>query len=81
MSEKTPDLDEVRAVYANEFDSYHGYQWNDSLASGFDRFIAKVKAGAVKEAGMALMDAHVDTEAEASNWLDDYADRIEAGNE
>lgn len=45
----------------------------------FDRFIAKVKADALREAGAAVMGERLETETEASNWLDERAERIEAG--
>lgn len=45
----------------------------------FDRFIAKVKADALREAGAAVMGERLETETEAGNWLDERAERIEAG--
>lgn len=45
----------------------------------FDRFINKVKADALREAGADVMGERLETETEAGNWLDERADRIEAG--
>ena len=45
----------------------------------FDRFINKVKADALREAGADVMGERLETETEAGNWLDDRAERIEAG--
>lgn len=43
------------------------------------RFINKVKADALRDAGAAVMGERLETETEAGNWLDERADRIEAG--
>ena len=45
----------------------------------FDRFINKVKADALREAGADVMGERLETETEAGNWLDERAERIEAG--
>ena len=45
----------------------------------FERFINKVIANALREAGAAVMGERLETETEAGNWLDERADRIESG--
>lgn len=73
MSDRTPTLAEVRRIF-----SAHALKSDRvRLSAEFDRFIAKVKADALREAGAAVMGERLETETEAGNWLDERAERIE----
>ena len=49
MSEYTPTTEAVKEAFANEWDSYHGFQWSTSEAEGFDRWLTEIKATAWDE--------------------------------
>lgn len=77
----TPTVEEVRTDYVLAYADRDSSQLLAGAA--FDRFIAKVrdeaKADALREAGAAVMGERLETETEAGNWLDERAERIEAG--
>lgn len=50
MSEYTPTTEAVKEAFANEWDSYHGFQWSTSEAEGFDRWLAEVERAAAEKA-------------------------------
>lgn len=73
MTDHTPDFHEVRGAYI----SWLPAMFTEKRVAEFDRFINKVKADALREAGAAVMGERLETETEAGNWLDERADRIE----
>lgn len=75
---RTPNANTVRSVFVRAHPFSASTSYEDRRAE-FDRFINKVRADALREAGAAVMGERLETETEAGNWLDERADRIEAG--
>lgn len=50
MNEYTPTTEAVKEAFANEWDSYHGFQWSTSEAEGFDHWLAEVERAAAEKA-------------------------------
>lgn len=84
MSDHTPDFHEVRGAYISGLPA----MFTEKRVAEFDRFIAKVKADALREAAAGFIDwdalrgdVQVTPEIEAShksaNYLMREADRIE----
>lgn len=79
MSDHTPDFHEVRGAYI----SWLPAMFTEKRVAEFDRFIAKVKADALREAAEATRrEAPGEPHAGASlsshaDWLDDRAEQIE----
>lgn len=81
-SDYTPTLAQVRDFWASDGNlqpAAKSYEYGEGCTE-FDRFIRKVEAGALREAGAAVMGERLETETEAGNWLDERADRIESGD-
>lgn len=78
MGDYVPDEYTAKQMYVLQRQSMHNHISPDYGAE-FDRFINKVEAGALREAGAAVMGERLETETEAGNWLDERAERIEAG--
>ena len=78
----TPEETEVATVWQAQYgdgDAGVGKTLRREGEESWARFIAKVRADALREAGAAVMGERLETETEAGNWLDERADRIEAG--
>lgn len=50
MSENAPTTEDVKEAYANEWDSYNGFQWDKGAAEEFDAWLAEVERAAAEKA-------------------------------
>ena len=76
MIDSTPNGYEACEKYAAACAIQHNAEPARSRAD-FYRFMARIKADALREAAAAVMGERLETETDASNWLDERADRIE----
>lgn len=80
MSDYTPNYGSAREMYAYGADSFHGTDSRPGNRAEFDRFIAKVKADALREAAEGVTEIDGRRDDAAATWLNDRADRIESGD-
>lgn len=73
---RTPNAKTVRSVFVRAHPFSASTSYEDRRAE-FDRFIAKVKADALREAAEGVTEIDGRRDDAAATWLNDRADRIE----
>lgn len=80
MSDYTPNWGSAREFYALGSDTFNGTSLRPNRRAEFDRFIAKVKADALREAAEGVTEIDGRRDDAAATWLNDRADRTESGD-